>query len=117
MPTHLTRYRPSVHGLRFGNRFRGQRIGPVTTSGWSSGMAQVSLDFFRAGRAAPAIEFVDHGVLPESGVGAASWSADRVDLLVRCDNDRLATQRLDGGRFSDWRDLVFGESSGSPAAA
>src|SRR5690242_12623716 len=117
MPTHLTTYRPSTHGFRFGNRFRSQAFGPVMTRGWSSGLAQVSLDFFHAGRAAPVIEVVDYGVRPASGVGAASWFVDRVDLFVRCDSDMLATQRLDGGRFSGWRDLPSGESSGSPAAA
>src|SRR5262245_8796403 len=111
MPSHMTRYRPSLHGFRFGNRFRGEALGPVSSWGWSSGIAQVSLDFFHTGRSAPAIEAVDFGVRPACGVGAASWSADRVDLFARCDNGVVATKTFSGGRFSEWRDLAPGDGS------
>ncbi|HZM82466.1 MAG TPA: hypothetical protein VFC19_42650 [Candidatus Limnocylindrales bacterium] len=117
MPTLLTKYQPSVHGFRFGNLFRNRVVGPLSTWGACNGMAQVSLDYFHAGLAAPDVDLVDYGLKPVSGLGAASWSANRIDLFVRREDDRVATKRSSGGRFSDWRDLSSGEISLAPAAS
>ncbi len=112
-----TPYRPTVHGFRFGNRFRHQVFLGLSTWGRCNGIAQVSLDYFHAGRAAPSFEEVKYDVLPISGLGAASWASDRIDLFVRRDGDRIATKHGDGRSFSDWRDLTSSETDFSPAAA
>ena len=117
MTAFTTAYKPSVHGFRFGNRFRHHLIFGLSTWGRCNGIAQVSLDYFRAGRPAPRVDVVNYDTGPISGLGAASWAPDRVDLFVRRYGDWIATKRFEAGRFSDWRDVSASEVSLSPDAA
>lgn len=118
MPTTFTtNYRPSVHGFRFGNAFRHEIAGPIATWGRCNGMSAVSLDYFNAGRPAPAITAVDHGVRPVSGVGASTWRADHVELFVRRHADQVAGRTLNGAGPVPWRTLFGSAVTGTPAAA
>jgi hypothetical protein len=113
----LTSYRPTTHGFRFGNRFRHHVALGISTWGRCNGIAQVSLDYFRAGRTAPTVDRVPYDTNAISGLGAASADPNRVDLFVHRHGDRVATKSFDGRAFSDWRDLSSSGTSMAPSAA
>ncbi len=117
MPPYTTPYRPSIHGFHFNNGFRNEVAGPIATWGRCNGMSSVSLDYFNAGRPAPAISVVDYGLHPISGLGAASWSADHIELFVRREDDKIACKTLNSAAPGAWESKFSNGMTGSPAAA
>ncbi len=115
MATYLTQYRPLVHGFQFRNRFQDNDLGSITIRGRCCGLAQVSLDYFFADRPAPLLGAVDHDIRPVSGIAAAAWSSDRIDLFVRGEDNRLVTKHLQDGRFSRWIEISSPDATLSPA--
>jgi hypothetical protein len=111
-----TSYRPSVHGFRFGNDFHDQVLGPTTTRGRCHGLCAMSLDYFHAALPAPAVDVVDYGTRPVSGLSAVSWSAQHAALFVRRDTGIIVTKTFDGSTYSDWRRL-FGAATTDPSTA
>lgn len=117
MPNFLTGYRASIHGFRFGNRFRHHVMLGLSTWGRCNGMTQVSLDYFNAGRPAPTFSVVRYDTNPVSGLGAASWGPDHAEIFVRRDGNYVASKRFDGRGFTDWKDVAATETTLSPSAA
>jgi hypothetical protein len=115
VPRFRTGYLPSVHGFSFHNGFRRQDLGSVFSQGLSHGLCAVSLDYFHIGRPAPAIEVVDFGVRPASGLAVASWLPDQADLFARYDHNAIATKHLAGGRSTSWQEIRGVMSSAAPA--
>jgi hypothetical protein len=114
--TYLTPFRPSLHGFRFGNGFR-NLWGASPTFGRCNGISEVALDYFFANQPIPDIAVVDYGLGPISGLGAASWDANNIELYVRRDEDVLAGKRIVNDTPADWTTLFGNRVTGSPAAA
>lgn len=119
MPTsYRTAYIPSVHGFHFGNEFR-YELGAINWFGRCNGMAWVSLDYFNAGRAAPAINEVEFENKPRSGP-AATFEAGTVQLFCLQDGpygDRPAGRVLRGSVFNQWNYCAAGVGRHAPAVA
>ncbi|MEZ4733072.1 MAG: hypothetical protein R3E79_38745 [Caldilineaceae bacterium] len=119
MPTsYTTSYIPSMHGFHFANDFR-YEVGVINFWGRCNGMSWVSLDYFNAGRAAPAISEVEFENKPRSGPAAAANNGT-VQLFCLQDGpwgDRPVGRVLRGSTFSQWNYCAAGVGLHNPAVA